>query len=71
MLLNDSELQSGNYMRRIDMSQFKVIFRISSVETQETHRESMRLPSFQMGFKPDTSQMPVGWISAVSTHFVK
>jgi hypothetical protein len=55
----------------MDMPKFKVIFRISSVETEETDRESIRLPSLQMGFKPDTSQIPVGWISAVSTHFMK
>jgi hypothetical protein len=52
----------------MDMPKFMVIFRISSVETD---RESIRLPSLQMGFKPDTSQMPAGWISAMSTHFMK
>jgi hypothetical protein len=55
----------------MDIPKFKGIFRISSVGTEETHRESIRLPSFQKGFKPDTSQMPIGWIPAVLTHFMK
>jgi hypothetical protein len=55
----------------MDMPQLKVVFRISSAETEATHRESAGLPSFQMGFKPDTSQMSVGWIFALSTHFMK